>query len=96
MMAAFTVLFTGTLVILMIEPDTILAVNIIYETASAVGTVGLSADLTPHLSRISQCILIVMMYAGRLGPLTLALLFAGRSHPRDRIRNLPEESIMIG
>lgn len=95
-MAAFTVFFTGMLVILMIEPDTIPAVNVIYETASAIGTVGLTADLTPHLSRISQCILIVMMYAGRLGPLTLALLFAGKSHPRDRIRSLPEESIMVG
>ena len=95
-MVAFAVFITGTIAILIIEPDSILLENVIYETASAVGTVGLTADLTPQLSRISQSVLMVMMYIGRLGPLTLALMFAGKTHPRDRIRSLPEEQIMVG
>lgn len=95
-MAAFTAFITGTLAILFIEPDSIAMVNVIYETASAVGTVGLTADLTPHLHRISQVILMAMMYIGRLGPLTLVLTFAGKSHPRDKIRSLPNEQIMVG
>ncbi|MCI8836314.1 MAG: potassium transporter KtrB [Ruminococcus sp.] len=95
-MVAFTVFITGTIAILMIEPDEIQMVNVLYETASAVGTVGLTADLTPHLSRLSHVVLMVMMYMGRLGPLTLMLAFAGKTHPRDRIRSLPEEQIMVG
>ncbi|MCI9382068.1 MAG: potassium transporter KtrB [Dorea sp.] len=96
MMVAFTVFITGTITILAIEPDSIPMVNVIYETASAVGTVGLTADLTPHLSRISQIVLMVMMYIGRLGPLTLVLIFAGKTHPRDKVRRLPAEQIMVG
>lgn len=96
LMVAFTVFITGTITILVIEPDSTLLVNVIYETASAVGTVGLTADLTPHLSRSSQIVLMVMMYIGRLGPLTLVLTFAGKIHPRDKIRRLPAEQIMVG
>lgn len=95
-MVAFAVFMTGTLAILIIEPENITVIDVIYETASAVGTVGLTADLTPRLCRLSQVILMVMMYAGRLGPLTLVLTFAGKTHPRDRVRSLPKEHIMIG
>lgn len=95
-MVAFTAFITGTLLVLFIEPDSVSFVNVIYETASAVGTVGLTADLTPHLQRASQVVLMVMMYIGRLGPLTLVLTFAGKTHPRDKIRSLPKEQIMVG
>lgn len=95
-MVAFSVFITGTIAILFLESDSVMLVNVIYETASAIGTAGLTADLTPHLGRASQCVLMVMMYIGRLGPLTLALMFAGKTHPRDRIRSLPEEQIMVG
>ena len=95
-MVAFAVFITGTIAILAIEPDSIPMVDVIYEAASAVGTVGLTADLTPYLSRSSQVILMVMMYIGRLGPLTLVLTFAGKTHPRDKIRRLPREQIMVG
>lgn len=95
-MVAFAVFITGTIAVLFLEPDSIMLENVIYETASAVGTVGLTADLTPRLCRASQYVLMVMMYIGRLGPLTMALMFAGKTHPRDRIRSLPEEQIMVG
>ncbi len=86
----------GVLVLSMLEPDNILFINILYEAASALGTVGLSADLTPQLTQISQSVLIVLMYVGRLGPITLALLFGGKNNVRDRVRELPEEDIMVG
>lgn len=95
-MVAFTVFVTGTIAILAIEPDSIAMVDVLYETASAVGTVGLTADLTPQLSRGSQVVLMILMYMGRLGPLTLVLTFAGKTHPRDRVRSLPQERIMVG
>ncbi len=86
----------GVLILSMLEPDNILFINILYEAASALGTVGLSADLTPQLTQISQSVLIVLMYVGRLGPITLALLFGGKNNVRDRVRELPEEDIMVG
>lgn len=95
-MVAFTVFITGTIVILAIEPDSIAAIDVCFETASAVGTAGLTADLTPRLCRASQIVLMVMMYMGRLGPLTLVLTFAGKTHPRDKVRSLPKEQIMVG
>ncbi len=95
-MVAFAAFLTGMLAILVIEPDSIPLVDVLFESASAVGTAGLTADLTPHLSRYSQVIIMVMMYIGRLGPLTLVLTFAGKTHPRDQVRRLPEEKIMVG
>ncbi len=95
-MVALLVFFAGVLVLAMLEPDEVLFINIIYEVASAVGTVGLSADLTPQLTRISQSALMVLMYIGRLGPLTVALLFTGKRNIRDKVRELPDEDIMIG
>lgn len=95
-MVAFSVFITGTIAILAMESDGIPMINVVYEAASAVGTVGLTADLTPNLGRASQAVIMVMMYIGRLGPLTLALTFAGKTHPRDKVRRLPQEQIMVG
>lgn len=93
---AFVALVAGTVAILMIEPDSIAFVDVLYETTSAIGTVGLTADLTTSLSRASQVIIMLMMYTGRLGPITLALVFTGKQNPRDKIRELAEEEIMVG
>ena len=95
-MVAFAVFITGTIAVLALEPDSVATIDVLYETASAVGTVGLTADLTPRLCRASQIVLMIMMYMGRLGPLTLVLTFAGKTHPRDKVRSLPKEQIMVG
>lgn len=70
--------------------------DVLYETMSAIGTVGLSADLTGSLSRASQTVLILLMYLGRIGPLTMALILAGRASDHAGQRQLPEKQIMIG
>lgn len=95
-MLAFAAFLAGTLAILIVEPDSVRLVDVIYETSSAIGTVGLTADLTPSLSRVSHAILMILMYIGRLGPMTLVLLFAGGKHARDKIRKLPQERILVG
>lgn len=95
-MVAFTAFLAGVTVITIIEPETVPFMGILYEASSAIGTVGLTADLTVHLSRGSQAVIMIMMYLGRLGPLTLALLFGGKVHPRDKVRRLPERRIMVG
>ena len=67
-----------------------------YEATSAIATVGLSADLTPLLGRGSQAVLMFLMYAGRIGPVTMALVFAGKARKSSQLRELPEKHIMIG
>ena len=87
---------TGTTLIAVFEADRVSFLNIMYETASALGTVGLTADLTPHLSRESQAVIIALMYIGRVGPVTIALLFAGKKNQKDRMRTLPTNNILVG
>ena len=85
----------GTGVITVLEPRAEY-LDIMYETTSAIGTVGLSADLTPSLSRASQVVLMILMYAGRIGPMTMALVFAGKARAGTQFRELPEKRIMLG
>ena len=67
---------------------------LIFETVSAFGTVGLSTGVTPSLSTSGRLAIVVLMYVGRLGPLTVAYLFASR-RPSPRYR-YAEERVMIG
>lgn len=65
-----------------------------FETASAIGTVGLSMGLTPTLSATSRVILIALMYMGRVGGLTL--IFATVAKQRNGSGRMPEEAIPVG
>ena len=66
----------------------------LYETASAVGTVGLTLGITPQLHIPSQMVLIVLMYLGRVGGLTL--IYAALSGKKTNGAKLPQEKITIG
>lgn len=66
----------------------------LFEATSAFGTVGLSTGITSSLNNFSKIILIILMYIGRLGPLTLALALTEREL-KSRIE-YAEESVMIG
>jgi len=70
--------------------------NILFETLSAFGTVGLSCGITSSLSSASKLCLIITMFCGRVGPLTMTLAFANRlANDKTKIR-YPEEKIMVG
>ncbi|MFZ3063691.1 MAG: TrkH family potassium uptake protein [Nitrospirota bacterium] len=69
-------------------------INILFEVVSAFGTVGLSTGLTPHLSDAGKLLISLMMYMGRIGPLTLALLVGQKVV--KRYYYYPEEKVMIG
>lgn len=69
-------------------------VTCLYETASAVGTVGLTLGITPELGLPSQYILIFLMYVGRVGGLTL--IFAALTGGRDVSVRLPQEKLTVG
>jgi trk system potassium uptake protein TrkH len=68
--------------------------RILFEITSAFGTVGLSTGITPTLSAAGKLVVILTMFAGRVGPLTLALAVA-LQHERAAY-TYPEEKIMIG
>lgn len=65
-----------------------------FETASAVGTVGLTLGITPNLSTVSRIILIALMYIGRVGGLTL--LFSAVTPGQSTMSRLPQEKLTVG
>ena len=67
---------------------------ITFEAVSALGTVGLSMDFTASLTAIGKLIIIVLMFFGRVGPITMAM--AGRARKDRKITNYPEKRVMIG
>jgi potassium uptake TrkH family protein len=67
---------------------------VVFEAVSAFATVGLSTGITPDLPAPGQVILILLMFLGRVGPLTLAAGLALRERPSHR--QLPEERMIIG
>ena len=66
----------------------------LFETASAVGTVGLTMGITPELGIISQCVLILLMFLGRVGGLTL--IFAALSGSGKKLSKYPQEKVTVG
>ena len=66
----------------------------LFETASAIGTVGLSLGITPDLGLVSRIILICLMFFGRVGGLTL--IFATISEKRPNGSKYPQEKITVG
>lgn len=68
----------------------------LYEATSAFGTVGLSMGLTPNLTSIGKAAVLLTMYAGRVGPLTLALAFAHKQYISSSAIKYPEDKIMVG
>jgi len=71
-----------------------LFLELLFEVVSAFGTVGLSVGITSKLSTLGKLILVVVMFIGRLGPLSIAVALSGRE-PRSRIQ-YAEENVMIG
>ena len=66
----------------------------LFETASAIGTVGLTLGITPGLGVVSQIILMILMFLGRVGGLTL--IYAALSESGKKISKLPQEKITVG
>ena len=71
-------------------------IDIVYEMTSAIATVGLSRGLTPNLNTAGKWIVIVTMYLGRIGPITLGTAVAVRAQKRPESSHLAEEDVMIG
>ena len=89
---AMALICTSTLVILILQPELALS-DVLFEMTSAYATVGLSTGITSSLSTASKLVTAVMMYIGRLGPLTIASLWHFSRGERVRF---PDGNIAIG
>lgn len=96
-------IFAAFLMIAVISTITICAIEntpyvtskgVLFECFSALGTVGLSLDLTPCLGVASKIIIMILMYTGRVGILTLALAF-GEKRSLSKVRK-PVDTVLIG
>ena len=90
---SFAILFISTMLLSLTVDRTI--TDILYETVSATATVGLSRNLTPYLNIWGKVIIIVTMYLGRVGPITLAIAFKSRKAESNIIKN-PTEEVSVG
>ena len=87
-----TLFFVGAVIISVIEELPLL--TCLFETASAIGTVGLTLGITSKLGAISRMVLIWLMFFGRVGGLTL--IFAALSKGSRNLSKLPQEKITVG
>lgn len=96
---ASTVLCTNlmlcvTAVLIIVTATSLDVTDVIFEVASAMGTVGMSAGITRDLDAVSKISLIFLMFCGRVGSMTFALSLKG--HKVEPPVRLPEEEVMIG
>ena len=89
----YIVLFVfGAMIISSIE--SLPLTDCLYETASAIGTVGLTTGITPSLSAVSRIVLIILMYMGRVGGLTI--VFATFGSTQKNLVKYPQATITVG
>lgn len=79
--------------ILLCASDGLVLEDAMFEVVSAIGTVGLSTGVTAGLSRLGKMLIIALMYAGRIGPLSLANAVQSGD---ERSARFPEEEVTIG
>jgi trk system potassium uptake protein TrkH len=90
---AFLLILTVAFILSITEDATF--VEVLFETVSAFGTVGLSMGITTELSVVGKVVITLMMFTGRIGPLTLFMALAERRQVTAAIA-YPDEEIMIG
>lgn len=93
MCVVFMLSFASIILLSITENSDLL--TIFFEVASAINTVGLSLGLTPSLSSIGKIIICILMFIGRIGPLTIVLSLSLKKSKDTKIKFI-EEKIMIG
>lgn len=89
-------LITLTAITLLIAAADVDYLDAVFEIVSAIGTVGLTRGITPHLPVAGKLIAIIVMYLGRIGPVTLAIALTRKSKGADDRIQYPEKRILIG
>ncbi|MBT4867531.1 MAG: hypothetical protein HON53_20705 [Planctomycetaceae bacterium] len=88
------IVMATTILLVLFERQPEMLVDHLYEAASAFATVGVSTGVTPRLSPPSQFVIIVTMFIGRVGPLTLLMGLGGRH--ADASYDYPDERVTLG
>jgi trk system potassium uptake protein TrkH len=91
MLAAGLIILVTTLLLII---EDFQFIDALFETVSAFGTVGLSTGITGQLSDISRVLITITMFAGRVGPLTLAVAIGEKQ--RKGTYHYPTEKVMVG
>lgn len=99
---ALAVIFVSTfviavlmLVLIVVEPGHSFE-DLVFETFSAFGTVGLSLGITPYLTTAGKVVITVLMFFGRLGPLTIVLAISRSGQSKKQLIRYPEGKIIVG
>ncbi len=71
-------------------------IDLLFETTSATGTVGLTLGITPYLSPVGKIVICIAMFVGRVGTITFAMALAVRQNAVKSIINYPEEKVIVG
>lgn len=89
----YVILTTGSAIAIS-RIENIPVLSAMFESSSALATVGLSLDLTSDLGVASKLILMGLMYAGRVGPLTIFMAFSPDKF--SNVSRLPNEEVRVG
>ena len=90
---SFIIMFVSTVLLSAVTDAG--ALDVMYETASATATVGLTRNLTSSLNTLGKLIITFTMYLGRVGPISLAIAFKGKKEVQNIVKN-PTEEISVG
>lgn len=89
---SITIISVAVIAMSIFDPNVELS-RLIFEAVSAIGTVGLTLGLTPELTTYSKIVLIILMFIGRIGAITLFALFVRSTI--HKAYSFPEENILI-
>lgn len=89
---SYTIMFTMTIVLTAVQGSSFL--DTIYEVTSSIATVGLTRNMTGSLNTMGKIIIMLTMYFGRIGPITLALALNVKNKHGEKV--LPEGKFLIG
>jgi len=89
-----SLLFIVIITVLITGGESYKFIRVFFETMSAFGTVGLSTGITSGLSSLGKALLIVTMFVGRLGPLTIGVAMV--REVKDLRFRYPEKKVLVG
>ena len=91
----FLTFLTGLLGLSITDPEAPFLL-LVFEVVSALGTVGVTANLTPTISQAGQIILMFLMFMGRIGPLTILLSLTEKKNKTKKTYKYAEASLLVG
>ncbi len=93
---ALFIIFISTFLIVICEGGAVSQSAAIFEVISAISTVGLSLGITPYLCTLSKLIIVLVMFIGRVGAVTLSVAFVGKMKSVNDEIEYPDSKIIIG